>query len=109
MRLINADALDDVVQDLNENKNYGITRGEYKLIDAVLFEFPTIEERKWIPCSERLPEDGTWNIFSDGETISVERYKMDAIDHFFPQGRWFSFDEAVAWMPLPEPYREEGD
>ena len=62
---------------------------------------------RWIPVSERLPEDGTWNIFSDGKNISVERYKMDAIDHFFPQGRWFSLDEAIAWMPLPEPYREE--
>ena len=45
MRLIDADALDDVIQILNE-KNWGITRGDYKLIDAVLFEFPTVEERK---------------------------------------------------------------
>ena len=64
-------------------------------------------EQKWIPVTERLPEDGTWNIFSDGETISVERYKMDAIDHFFPQGRWFSLDKAIAWMPLPAPPEEE--
>lgn len=64
-------------------------------------------EPKWIPCSERLPEDGTWNIFSDGKNISVERYKMDAFDHFFPQGRWFSLDEAIAWMPLPPSYKEE--
>ena len=64
---------------------------------------------QWIPVTERLPEDGTWNIFSDGKNISVERYKMDAIEHFFPQGRWFSFDEAIAWMPLPEPYKEEGE
>ena len=63
-------------------------------------------QQRWIPCSERLPEDGTWNIFSDGKNISVERYKMDALDHFFPQGRWFSFDKAIAWMPLPEPYAE---
>lgn len=54
MRLIDADALDDVVQDLNENKNYGITRGEYKRIDAVLFEFSTIEPKKgeWIPITK---------------------------------------------------------
>ena len=45
MRLIDADALDDVIQILNE-KNWGITRGDYKMIDAVLFEFPTVEERK---------------------------------------------------------------
>lgn len=49
-RLIDANALDDVIQILNA-KNWGITRGDYKMIDAVLFEFPTIEERKkgkWI-------------------------------------------------------------
>ena len=50
MRLIDADALDRIIQILNE-KDWGITRGEYKLIDSVLFEFPTIKERKigyWI-------------------------------------------------------------
>ena len=60
----------------------------------------------WIPCSERLPEDGKWCLFTDGVNMSVERYKADAMDHFFPEGRWFSLEDAVAWMPLPEPYRE---
>ena len=52
MRLIDADALDEVVLNLNVNRDFGITRGEYKLIDSVLFEFPVIEERKkgkWLP------------------------------------------------------------
>ena len=43
MRLIDADSLDDVVMRLNAEENRGITRSEYKLIDSVLFEFPTIE------------------------------------------------------------------
>lgn len=64
------------------------------------------EQPHWIPCSERLPEDGKWCLFTDGENMSVERYKLDASDHFFPNGRWFDFDDAVAWMPLPEPYEE---
>lgn len=63
----------------------------------------------WIPVSEKLPEDGTWNMFTDGKQISVERFKLDAVNHFFPEGRWFSFDEAVAWMPLPQPYRGESE
>lgn len=62
---------------------------------------------KWASVSKRLPEDGTWNLFTDGKSISVERYKADALDHFFPSGRWFQFDEAIAWMPLPEPYKEK--
>ena len=65
------------------------------------------QEQKWIPVSEKLPKDGKWALFTDGSNMSVERYKKDAIDHFFPQERWFSFDEAIAWMPLPEPYKAE--
>ncbi len=61
---------------------------------------------EWIPLSEQLPEDGTWNLFTDGANMSVERYKADAIDHFFPEGRWFQLEQAVAWMPLPEKYKE---
>lgn len=61
---------------------------------------------RWIPITERLPEDGTWNIFTDGKRVSIERYKMDIIDHFFPAGRFFELENAVAWMPLPEPYKE---
>lgn len=64
------------------------------------------QKTEWIPVSERLPEDGTWNIFTDGKNISVERYKADALDHFYPSGRWFPLEDAIAWMPLPEPYKE---
>lgn len=60
MRAIDADALDEVVLNLNANRNFGITRSEYKLIDSVLFEFPTIEERKkgkWL-TSDDMYETG---------------------------------------------------
>ena len=65
---------------------------------------PAQPEPQWIPVSERMPRDGTWNIFTDGKNISVERYKADAIDHFFPNGRWFQLEDVIAWMPLPTPY-----
>ena len=88
--------------------------------EGLIFNLPTIQpevlacgngeliaklEPQWIPIAERLPKDGTWNIFTDGKNISVERYKADAIDHFFPNGRWFQLEDVIAWMPLPEPYR----
>ena len=50
--------------------------------------------------------DGHWVIVTDGETISVERIKKDAYDHFFPNGRWFELEDVKAWMPLPEPYKK---
>ena len=45
--------------------------------------------------------DGKWIIVTDGESISVERFKLDAYDHFFPCGRWFELEEVKYWMPLP--------
>ena len=85
--------------------NNEITLGEYEEMIKPL----EAEVARWIPCSERLPEDGKWCLFTDGKNMSVERYKLDAIDHFFPNGRWFEFDDAVAWRPLPEPYEERSE
>ena len=42
-RLIDADAQDDIISRLNELR-WELTRADYKLIDNVLFEFPTIIE-----------------------------------------------------------------
>ena len=50
------------------------------LNDAIKYrtkcELEGIAEEKWIPVSERLPEDGTWNIWqSKTGALSIERYK----------------------------------
>lgn len=42
MRLIDADTLDDLICQLNE-EGHEITRNEYKMIDNILFEFPTVD------------------------------------------------------------------
>ena len=42
MRLIDADNLEDVVTKANEQE-FGITRNEFKRIELVLSEFPTID------------------------------------------------------------------
>ena len=112
MRLIDADALFEVIKkSMDENPHIEETQRamhihEHKYFLTLLAGIPTIQpEPQWIPVSERMPSDGTWNIFTDGKNISVERYKADAIDHFFPNGRWFQLEDVIAWMPLPKPYK----
>lgn len=84
MRPIDADALDDVIQILNEKK-WDITRNNYKLIDAVLSEFPTIEERKtgkWIevrimPKAFDITGDETWASVMQCDKCGFEMFAVE--------------------------------
>lgn len=62
---------------------------------------------QWIPCSERLPEDNTDVIvcFSSG-TVTEMRYLGNGIF----QGIYeHTAKVIVAWMPLPEPCRQNDE
>ena len=79
----------------------------------------TETEQGWIPCSERLPEEDHWlggsgKQFSDNVLVSI--YNSDDEDEWVDvsqtiDGEWRTelprHCKIVAWMPLPEPYREE--
>lgn len=82
MRLIDADALDDVITRLNFNENWGITRGEYKLINSVLFEFPTVDavparHGKWYELATYEGCEVDLRCSNCGATVSgfVQNYK----------------------------------
>ena len=68
-------------------------------------------EPHWIPCSERLPEESGKYLVSvlDGvgrrTTVAPyqSRYKAWTLT-----GR-MAYWKVVAWMPLPAPYREDGE
>lgn len=69
-----------------------------------------VPAQKWIPCSERMPEPGSWAIWCSYRGMrQIARWKEDAIDHFFPDQGFFQLEDAVAWMPLPEPYKGADD
>lgn len=63
------------------------------------------KENGWIPCSERLPENGINVIasFSSG-TVTELRYVANGIFHGIYE---YSTKVIVAWRPLPEPYKED--
>lgn len=80
---------------------------------------------KWIPCSERMPEEKDWigtNTFgttkSDEVYVTFESPDGQRITRHisFQNGNlsnaeeqimnvWFKGAKPIAWMPLPEPYR----
>lgn len=66
-------------------------------------------EQQWIPCSERLPEHGGRYLISvlDGTNrrTTVAPY-LPRCKAWTMTGR-MAYWKVIAWMPLPEPYREE--
>lgn len=92
-----------------ENKSqykHGLPGSALDIVNTLLNDFEQGEkENGWIPCSERLPENGTNVIasFSSG-TVTELRYVANGIFHGIYE---YSTKVIVAWRPLPEPYKED--
>ena len=99
---------DKVVELIQEAMNMGVEALKGK---------DTNVPSKWIPCSERLPE-------KDQSVLVQPRWadeKFELVIAWRSVNRWsgkdewehendyFDDDEVIAWMPLPEPYKESED
>ena len=78
-------------------------------------DMPTIEpEPHWIPCSERLPEEKINPNTQDYDWVLCSTTFGDVRAYHFGRGRFLHgcgdvTQYVTAWMPLPEPYRGEGE
>lgn len=85
-----------------------------KTVDAIEMGIHALKETQWIPISERLPEEEEYILlsFANYTGLDIGRYEKDGEnDNFYPVDKeetYASYGLIVnAWMPLPEPYREE--
>ena len=62
---------------------------------------------EWIPCSERLPKKfGVYLVTTKEGNVFEYDYNILTV-HL---KKWsYCGNEIIAWMPLPEPYKKEGD
>ena len=83
-------------------------RNQYDADVLALETVPSAQpEQRWIPCSERLPDDD--------RTKVVTLANGNAEAGYYSNGDWWCIGDTIslenpiviAWMPLPEPYREE--
>ena len=75
-----------------------------------------IDYTGWIPVGERLPEKSghyivTEKVFRLDDRAHKGRYNTRVEQVEYSNGKWqmASFFEVTAWMPLPEPYKEESE
>lgn len=80
--------------------DYALNQKDKSVTPNDIMRFPSAQpEQQWIPCSDENPKaDGRYLITGKMGTV----YSLD-----FEDGRWYGGIKPVAWMPLPEPYREE--
>ena len=86
--------------------------------DRILTE--TRPHGEWIPCSKRLPEirfdlnsrtSDTVFVCLENRTMHMAFYCEDDVWRFCESGEAKEpmWDKVIAWMPLPERYKKEGE
>ena len=80
---------------------------------AECFEKSPVIMQRWIPVTERMPKEyEIVMVCTDAEEIFIADYLglMDDGEHCFDDNNGMMCEgEVIAWMPLPEPYKEEGE
>ena len=79
----------------------------------IAYERGKAEEQRWIPVSEKLPDEEDEKVLVTDEygDIDIAWFEFNEwIDD--PKVEWWNGEYKVqptAWMPLPEPYKKDGD
>ena len=78
-------------------------------IKDLVFRMPAADiEPRWIPVTERLPEEeGLYLVtcFNERPRLEVAWFYIDEEGFGYFSCDWSDFDSVTAWMPAPEPYK----
>ena len=117
------------VEKLIERLEY-LRKDKYVMVPTVCYVLENVEEivnqlaeeynqdstkknQGWILCSERLPEDEDIDVIVSTKGVGVtiglytKRYGYGMQEGFIAKYGFVTLKNALAWQPLPEPYKPE--
>ena len=117
MRLIDADALEELFRETisHISKNPKMTGNLEHMVRAsamvieMIKDAPTIEPQKWIPCTpETMPEEAGAYLCTckDAGRLIITLIKWQPRMKSWNLTGTRTYWKVIAWMPLPEPYKE---
>ena len=72
-------------------------------------DFEISSEPQWIPVSKKLPNKNDYVIVTTKFGVVIEAqfeiWNSGAKEWWIDNDNSFEFDDVVAWMPMPQPYR----
>ena len=105
-----ADAMGAVQDHFNAYGFKGYYDGQ-RMMDRIN-ALPSAETDGWIPCSERLPNEDENEDECEWYLVTVKGHELFVDVAPFEDELWkglASHQKAIAWMPLPKPYKEESE
>ena len=104
------DLIDDLQDIINEEPDNYLNTRRTTLEMALAYLKEHFAEPKWIPVTERLPENEGWYMVYTKNKGDHAR-KINKAQYYYHSwhgngGRW---DNVTHWMPLPEAPQEEND
>ena len=83
--------------------------GEHK--EFIELAVKALEQTRWIPCSERLPEeDGDYLMTTKWiGSYSGDVYIETHVAYYRKKSKEWDCVDIIAWMPLPQPYKAESE
>lgn len=105
-------ALDSLTLDYNTREKMHQRKGEARKILNSIETLPAAN--LWIPCKERLPQEDEPVLVTDyagsQHVWNITRTALEYLGGLCWEddyGYYQDLDDIIAWMPLPEPYKEK--